>query len=101
VRRNRAGQLIMTVGEQGGITFPVGPGIGATHAEKVTISPILAAGLPWIITLVEPIEIMPGPFGTHEGSVQGLLMLPTTAAGRLLIITVGTVAPTIVSGIGG
>ncbi len=80
----------MTSGEQGGIIFPVGLGIGATQPEKVTKSPIRAAGLLPIITVAEPFAIIPGPFGTQDGNIHGKVILVTTAAIRLLINTVGT-----------
>ena len=53
------------------------------------------------MTVVEPIETMPGPAGTQLGSMHGVVMLVTTAAGRLPIITVGMHLPTIASGMGG
>src|SRR5215217_7212896 len=65
------------------------------------MSPTRAAGRPPIITFVEPIAIIPGPFGTHDGSMHGAVMLPTTAAGRLAIITVITALDTIGSGSAG
>src|SRR5712691_9933754 len=92
---------MITVGQQGGMMLPVGLGIGATQAANATMSPMRAAGRLPIITVAEPFETMPGPFGTHDGRLQLWLMLPITAAGRFLISTVGTVAPTIGSGSGG
>jgi hypothetical protein len=89
---------MITVGEHGGITFPTGAGIGATHEAWAVMSFARAAGRLPIITFVEPWLITPGPAGTHDGSVQGPLMLPTTAAGIELISTVGTVLATIASG---
>src|SRR5262252_1452971 len=92
---------MMTVGEQGGRILPVGLGIGATQDAKLTRSPMRAAGRPPIMTEVEPIAITPGPPGTQGGTRHGPVMLPTTAAGRLLINTVGTVLARIGNGIGG
>jgi hypothetical protein len=90
--------LIITVGDPGGITLPTGAGIGAMHAACEVMSLTRAAGRPPMITFVDPIVITPGPLGTQDGSVHGVLMLPTTAAGMLLIITVIAVADMIVSG---
>lgn len=92
---------MMTVGAPGGRILPVGLGIGATHDVKATRSPTRAAGLPPIITVIEPIATTPGPPGTHGGTVHGPVMLPTVAAGRLPIMTVGTQLSRIGNGIGG
>src|SRR5947209_8437721 len=92
---------MMTVGEPGGRILPVGLGIGATHAANDTMSPTRAAGRFPIITVMEPFSTTPGPPGTHGGTRHGWVMLPTTAAGRLLISTVGTVLAMIGNGIGG
>ena len=92
---------MMTVGAPGGRILPVGLGIGATHDEKATRSPTRAAGLPPIITVAEPMATEPGPPGMHGGMVHGPVMLPTVAAGRLAIITVGTQLSRIGNGIGG
>src|SRR3954463_696625 len=92
---------MMTVGEQGGMILPVGEGMGATQEAKATMSPARAAGRLPISTVADPLEITPGPPGTQLGSMHGPLMLVATAAGMLLISTVGTVALMMVSGIGG
>jgi len=65
------------------------------------MSPSLAAGNPPVITELDPFATMPGPAGTQLGIVQILVMLVTTAAGKLLINTLGTIAATIGCGIGG
>lgn len=91
----------MTVGEHGGRIFPVGEGMGAMQDRKATMSPALAAGRPLMITVADPLAIMPGPPGTQDGSMHGLVIEVTTAAGRLLIITVGTHCISMSSGSGG
>jgi len=91
----------MTSGEHGGIILPVGLGIGATHDANATISPIRAAGRNPIITVAEPFATKPGPAGTHDGIMQGFVMLVTTAAIKLLINTVGTHFRMMSMGIGG
>ncbi len=92
---------MMTVGEQGGRILPVGLGMGATQDGKDIMSPIRAAGRWPIITVAEPIATIPGAPGTHGGIVQGPVMLPSTAAGMLLISTVMTQFVMIGKGIGG
>src|SRR5690349_16355083 len=92
---------MMTVGEPGGRMLPVGLGIGATQLENAIMSPTRAAGTPPISTVGEPIFTTPGPPGTHVGRRHGWVVLPTTAAGRLLIITVGAQPPMMLNGIGG
>lgn len=92
---------MMTVGQQGGMILPVGLGMGATQLGKFTKSPRRAAGRKLIITEDEPFATIPGAPGTQVGIVQGLVMLVTTAAGRLPIITVVTVAVRMGCGIGG
>ena len=92
---------MMTVGAPGGRILPVGLGIGATHDANATSSPTRAAGLPPIITVADPFETIPGPPGTHGGTMHGPVMLPTVAAGRLPIMTVGTHSDRIGNGIGG
>ena len=62
------------------------------------MSPDRPAGMFVIITLEEPMATMPGPAGTQLGSMHGVEMLPTMAAASELIITVGAVAETMVSG---
>jgi len=71
----------MTVGQPGGRIFPTGEGIGATQAECRVISLTLAAGSPPIMTVVEPIDTIPGPPGTQPGKVHGVVVLVTVAAG--------------------
>jgi len=90
---------MMTLTEHGGMILPVVQGMGPTQEAKVTISPKRAAGRPPVITDDEPAETTPGPPGT-QGIMQGTVWLVTTAAGRLLMITVGTIAVTIGNGIG-
>ena len=88
----------MTVGQQGGRIFPTGPGIGATQEAWTVMSFIRAAGSFMVITVPDPLAIMPGPPGTQPGSMQGSDWLVTTAASILPILTVGTVAVLIISG---
>lgn len=52
------------------------------------MSPTRAAGRLSISTVAEPIWTIPGPFGTHDGSVQMLVRSVTRAAGMLPISTV-------------
>ncbi len=92
---------MMTFVEQGGMILPKGLGIGATQLGKLTTSPSRAAGKPPVNTLMEPLKTMPGPAGTHVGIRQGWVWLVTTAAGRLLIRTVGMVAVVMARGTGG
>ena len=68
--------------------MPTGDGIGATHDECAVMSLRRAAGRLPIITVDEPIAIMPGPPGTQPGSMHGVDMLVSVAAGALPIITV-------------
>ena len=89
---------MLTVGHPGGITFPTGAGIGATHDMCAVMSFTRAAGIFPIITVVEPIAIIPGPAGTHDGSMHGVDMSVTRAAGIFPIITVGHPGGIIVSG---
>jgi hypothetical protein len=53
------------------------------------MSPTRAAGSPPIITVADPLPIMPGPPGTHPGNVQGAVISVSRAAGAPPIITVG------------
>ena len=92
---------MMTVGAPGGRILPVGLGMGATHDEKATRSPTRAAGLLPIMTVAEPMATEPGPPGIHGGTMHGPVMLPSVAAGRLPISTVGTQLSRIGNGIGG
>jgi hypothetical protein len=77
------------VGQQGGRIFPVGIGIGATHDAWAVMSPIRAAGIPPIITVADPSEIIPGPAGTQAGSEHGAVVSVTRAAGWFPISTFG------------
>ena len=80
--------------------MPVGLGIGATQEAWAVISLMRAAGIFSIITVAEPIEIMPGPPGTQLARVQMTVVSVTRAAGAPPIITVP--APlTIAHGMGG
>src|SRR5690606_22922976 len=92
---------MITLLEQGGMTLPVGAGMGATQPGCEVRSFSRAAGRPQWNTPVEPMAMIPGPFGTQLGSLHGSEMLPTTAACLPLIITVGTHAVTMVHGSGG
>ena len=91
----------MTVGQQGGMILPVGPGIGPTHVANVTRSPRRAAGRLHIITVIDPIATIPGPPGTQLGMMQGSVWLVTVAAGRLPIKTMGWQFSMIMIGMGG
>ncbi len=64
------------------------------------MSPTRAAGKPPIRTVKEPNEIIPGPAGTQDGRVHGVVMSLTRAAGCPPISTFGCPL-TIVSGTGG
>ena len=68
--------------------LPVGEGIGATHVECAVISPTRAAGRPPILTVADPLDIIPGPAGTHDGSMHGFVVSVTRAAGCPQILTV-------------
>ena len=78
-----------TVGQQGGRIFPVGLGIGATQLGWLVISLRRAAGMLPMSTVPEPMVIIPGPAGTHAGSMQGTVVSVTRAAGRLPMRTLG------------
>ena len=78
---------MITVGQPGGIIFPTGPGIGATQAGCAVKSLTLAAGIPPIITEVEPMTTVAGPPGTHPARVHGVVVLPILAAGWLPMST--------------
>lgn len=92
---------IITVGQQGGRILPTGDGIGATQLTCAVISPIRAAGIFEIITVADPIEIMPGPAGTQAARVQILVMSVARAAGILPTSTVGAQGERIGSGSAG
>lgn len=72
---------IITVGQQGGMILPTGEGIGATQPVCAVMSFARAAGMLSIITVPEPIAIMPGPPGTQLGSMHGADVSATRAAG--------------------
>lgn len=78
-----------TVGQQGGSILPVGMGIGATQDTCDVMSPMRAAGMKPMSTLVEPIAIMPGPAGTQPGNMHGADISVTRAAGTPPIRTFG------------
>lgn len=78
-----------TVGQPGGMTVPVGLGIGATQVACDDMSPTRAAGMLLISTVAEPLATMPGPPGTHPGSMQGAVVSATRAAGAPPTKTVG------------
>ena len=82
-------QPIKTLIAHGGMTFPVGLGIGATQLACAVISPARAAGILPIKVLNDPLAMIPGPAGTHPGNVQGPDMSDTRAAGLFPIRTVG------------
>lgn len=69
--------------------MPTGEGIGATQAGWAVMSLARPAGSLPIVTVIEPIAIMPGPAGTQLGNEQGADIVVTVAAIMLLIITVG------------
>jgi len=69
--------------------LPTGAGMGATHDAWVVMSPTRAAGSLPMRTVAEPFMMMPGPAGTHPGSMQGPVMSDMRAAGMLPISTVG------------
>ena len=70
------------------------------HAACVVVSFSRAAGSLLIITVADPLAMMPGPPGTQEGSKHGWVWSVTRAAGAPPIITLGE--PLMIgSGIGG
>lgn len=79
----------MTVGQPGPMIRPTGLGIGPTQTGWLVMSFSLAAGKPPIITVLEPLEIIPGPPGTQPGSMHGRVMSVTRAAGAPPISTLG------------
>lgn len=78
-----------TVGQHGGMIFPAGEGIGATHVECNVMSPARAAGIAPIRTVTDPLTIVPGPAGIQPGRRQGMVMSVDRAAGKPPISTVG------------
>ena len=81
---------MMTVGHPGGMIFPVGDGMGATHDMWAVMSPTRAAGRPPIFTVEDAFAIIPGPAGTQEGNMQGLVVSSNRAAILPPIMTVGS-----------
>jgi hypothetical protein len=79
----------------------VGDGIGATHDGCDVRSPARAAGMPPMITVMEPLAMRPGPAGTQGGGpVHGIVMSVTRAAAIPPMSTLG--APlTMANGTGG
>ena len=63
--------------------------MGATQLACAVRSLTRAAGMPAIITVAEPLLMMPGPPGTQLGSMHGVDWSVTRAAGLFEIITVG------------
>lgn len=80
----------MTVVQPGPVTLPTGLGIGPTHVGWEDMSFRRAAGSPPIITVAEPLLIMPGPAGTHDGNMQVAVVSVTRAAGLPPISTVAS-----------
>ena len=62
---------------------------------------VRAMGFLQAITDVEPIAIIPGPAGIHEGNIQGKDVSITTAAGIFPTITVAAPGPLIDNGSAG
>ena len=91
----------MTVGQHGGIIWPLGAGIGATHEACRVGSFIRAAGRPPIRVVTEPTRIIPGPAGMQPASMQGNVISDTRAAGIPPIMTVGAQGEMIAKGMGG
>ena len=89
---------MMTVGLPGGMILPTGEGIGATHVACWVRSPTRAAGRLLTMTELEPLAMIPGPAGTHDGSMQILDMSDTRAAAMLLYFTLGDPGGMIASG---
>ena len=77
------------MGFPGGIILPTGPGIGATQEVWAVISLIRAEGNILVFTVIEPFTIIPGPPGTHPGSIHGAVLHRAVAAGFPPIMTVG------------
>jgi hypothetical protein len=91
----------MTVALHGGMILPVGEGMGATQAGcDVTSLARAAANIP-IITVADPLAIMPGPFGVQVGNLQGSDLSVIRAAARLSIKTVGAPGGMMASGSAG
>jgi hypothetical protein len=68
--------------------LPTGLGIGAMQEGCDVISPILAAGRLLIITVKDPMAMVPGPAGMHGIKVHIFVISETRAAGIIPIITV-------------
>lgn len=81
---------IMTVGQPGGRTLPVGIGRGATQLACIVMSETRAAGKLPISTVIEPSVMIPGPPGTHPANMQGEVISVERAAGCPPINTVGS-----------
>ena len=71
------------------MTLPTGAGIGATQDGWDVRSFNRAAGIICTFTVIEPLVIIPGPAGTHPGSIQGADLHNAVAAGFPPIMTVG------------
>ena len=71
------------------MTLPTGAGIGATQDGWDVRSFNRAAGIICTFTVIDPLVIMPGPAGTHPGSMQGAVLHNAVAAGFPPIMTVG------------
>lgn len=80
----------MTVVQPGPVTLPTGLGMGPTHDVWEVMSLTRAAGSPPIITVADPLLIMPGPPGTHDGNMQIAVVSVTRAAGWLPMSTVAS-----------
>jgi hypothetical protein len=78
---NRFYPPIITVGQPGGIILPTGAGMGATQLICAVMSFTLPAGIPPIMTVIEPMATVPGPAGTQPAVRHGTVVLPTLAAG--------------------
>ena len=63
--------------------------MGATHVVCAVISPIRPAGMLPMITVADPIEIIPGPAGTQGTIMHGADISVRRAEGIPLIRTVG------------
>lgn len=79
----------------------MGEGIGAAQAEWAVLSPARAAGMLAIITVAEPLAIMPGPPGAQPASMQGLDWSVARAAAAPPIFTVAAPGGMMSRGIAG